>query len=255
MEMGLKIGGKWKGSIKWIVLAVVMALLAGCFIRLVTWEDSYYREKEGSERDVVAKKEEPKEELVEEKPSEDEVREYIVPEDHPRYLTIDKLGIYNARILTVGIDDGGQLGTPNNIFDVGWYESSGLPGGGKTLLIDGHNGGPHVHGVFKDLPELTDGDIIQIERGDGVVFDYSVVENMTIALDESDMYMATAMRSPESGRESVTLISCTGEWSDERDTYLSRQFTRAVLVSRSDEKQEIPENTEAGDGDTGEATE
>ena len=34
----------------------------------------------------------------------------------------------------------------------------------------------------------------------------------------------------EKGKESVTLITCTGEWSDQQQTYLSRQFTRAVLV-------------------------
>ena len=38
---------------------------------------------------------------------------------------------------------------------VGWYESSGKPGKGTVIVIDGHNGGPHIHGVFKDLPNLT----------------------------------------------------------------------------------------------------
>ena len=105
-----------------------------------------------------------------------------------------------------------------------------LTWGGMSLVIDGHNGGPNVYGVFKSLPNLEVGDIIVVERGDGEVFEYSVVENVEVSLDEADTYMATAMRSPESGKESVTLISCTGEWSDARYTYLSRQFTRAVLV-------------------------
>ena len=230
-KMGLELEKKrWKGSIKWIVLAVVVLVIGGLFIRLVTWEDSYYREKEGSERSVVEKSEDSREELIEVAPTDDEVREYTVAPERPRLLTIDKLGIHGARILPIGIDDEGQLGTPNNIFDVGWYESSGLPGGGGTLLIDGHNGGPHVHGVFKDLPELAAGDIIEVERGDGTIFQYSVVESTTVSLDESDMYMGTAMRSPEAGKESLTLISCTGEWSDERSTYLARQFVRAVLM-------------------------
>ena len=98
------------------------------------------------------------------------------------------------------------------------------------MMIDGHNGGPHVHGVFKDLPSLVNGDIIKVERGDGTVFKYKVVENATVALSESDRYMVIASKSPEAGKESLTLISCTGEWSDQQQTYLSRQFTRAVLV-------------------------
>ncbi len=231
-KMGLKLGRNWwKGALKWGALGLVCLFILVFFVRLVIWEDNYYREMEGSERYTVSKTEnKPREELIEEKPDEKEVREYVVAPERPRLLTIDRLGVYGARIIPVGINEGGQLGTPNNIFDVGWYESSGLPGWGKTMLIDGHNGGPHVHGVFKDLPELEAGDIIEIERGDGAVFKYAVVENITVGLDEADVYMATALRSPEAGKESVTLISCTGDWSDERGTYLSRQFTRAVLV-------------------------
>ena len=73
------------------------------------------------------------------------------------------------------------------------------------------------------------GDIITIERGDGVIYNYSVVENLEISLDEADSYMATAMRSPEKDKESITLITCSGEWSAVRKTYLSRQFVRATL--------------------------
>ena len=224
--MSLKIKG-WRKIVKWATIGTACILLLGFFIRVATWEDAYYRDKEGSEREVVAEAEP---ELIEEPPTETEVREYTVAPNRPRYLTVEKLNVTNARILPVGINSKGEMGTPNNIFDVGWYESSGLPGQGKTMVIDGHNGGPHVHGVFKDLPILTNGDIIKVERGDGTIFNYSVVENVTVPLDESDLYMATAMRSPEAGRESVTLITCTGEWSQSRGTYLSRQFTRAVLV-------------------------
>ena len=227
--MSLKLQFSWKKFIKWSIWAVLVVLVSIFFIRVVTWEDAYYREKEGSKRSITEDSVE-EEELIEVKPTEEEVYEYTVAPDRPRYLTVNKLGINNARILAMGINSNGELATPNNIFDVGWYESSGKPGEGKTILIDGHNGGPHVHGVFKDLPSLSNGDIIEVERGDGVKYQYSVVENITVPLDESDMYMAKAMQSPESGRESVTLISCTGEWSQQQRTYLSRQFVRAVLV-------------------------
>jgi sortase (surface protein transpeptidase) len=100
------------------------------------------------------------------------------------------------------------------------------------MLIDGHNGGPHVHGVFKNLPELEPGDLIKVERGgDGVVLTYKVYDNQELSLEQSNTFMREAMRSPVSGTESLTLISCTGEWSSQRNTYLSRQFTRALLVS------------------------
>ncbi len=99
------------------------------------------------------------------------------------------------------------------------------------MIIDVQNGGPHVRGVFKDLPSLAVGEIMQIERGDGQIFKYKVVENKEVALSEADVYMSTAAISPETGKESVTLISCSGDWSQTQGTYLSRQFVRAVIVT------------------------
>ena len=224
----MKIKGGWRRIVKWSVWGVLLILFLVFLIRVATFEQGYYSEKEGSERAVTEQVD--NRELDETKPTETEVAEYTVAPDRPRYLSIEKLGITNSRILPMGVNTSGELDTPNNIFDVGWYESSGKPGGGGTMLIDGHNGGPHVYGVFKRLPELTTGDIIQVERGDGKVFKYKVVENVSVPLSDSDKYMATAAKSPETGKESVTLISCTGEWSQAQGTYLSRQFTRAILV-------------------------
>ncbi|MBO7657510.1 class F sortase [Candidatus Saccharibacteria bacterium] len=216
-----------RSVVKWVVLAIFAVLFLIFFVRVLVWENEYYNAKEGSERAVAM---DFGEELIETPPAEEEVREYVVAADRPRYLTVERLGINNARVLPMGINDAGELSTPNNIFDVGWYYDSGKPGQGGTLLIDGHNGGPHVQGVFKALPSLSVGDIITVERGDGAIFRYSVVENISVPLSKSNDYMATAMKSPMPGKESVTLISCTGEWSDQQKTYMSRQFTRAILV-------------------------
>lgn len=227
LETNLKIKGGWRRVAKWAIWSVITLVFLGFLIRVATFEAWYYGEKEGSERAAVATEESTLDETV---PTEEEIIEYTVAADRPRYLSIEKLGITNARVLAMGINSKGEMATPNNIFDVGWYEGSGKPGQGGTMIIDGHNGGPNVYGVFKRLPELVEGDIIKIERGDGAIFNYKVVENVAVALAESDDYMIKAAKSPEKNRESVTLITCTGEWSSVQQTYLSRQFTRAVLV-------------------------
>lgn len=219
----------WQQIAKWVVLGIIGLLVLIFFIRVATWEADYYAQMEGSERDVTETVDW-QEELVEEEPTVEEVREYVVAADRPRYLSIEKLGISNARILSVGVTAAGALATPANIFDVGWYNASGKPGEGRVLIIDGHNGGPHVYGVFKRLPELVAGDIIKIERGDGAVFNYKVVENTTVSIDDANSYMNTsARRSAVNGKEGLTLITCTGEWSQAQKTYLSRQFVRAVV--------------------------
>lgn len=227
LEMTLKIKGGWRRVVKWTVWSVLAVIFLVFLIRVATFEGAYYSEKEGSERAVA---EQNTSDLDETEPTEKEVAEYTVAPDRPRYLTVEKLGVKKSRILPMGVNTSGELDTPNNIFDVGWYEASGKPGQGGTMVIDGHNGGPHVYGVFKNLPSLAEGDIIQVERGDGEIFKYKVVENKTVPLAEADKYMTVAAKSPEHGRESVTLISCTGEWSQAQGTYLSRQFTRAILV-------------------------
>lgn len=213
---------------KWVIIGILAILFLVFFLKVAIWENIYYNEKEGSARAIALDFEE---DLVEVPPSDTEVSEYTVAPDRPRYLSIERLEINKARILPMGINEKGELSTPNNIFDVGWYYNSSKPGKGGTLLIDGHNGGPHVQGVFKALPSLSEGDIIVIERGDGAIFKYSVVENISVPLSEANDYMATAIRTPLSGKESVTLISCSGEWSQAQRTYLSRQFVRAILVN------------------------
>ncbi len=228
--MSLKISG-YRRIIKWAIWTVVGIIFLVFFVRVVTFESSYYAEKDGSEREVIEVEEEPEEELIEVEPTKEEKQEYTVEPDRPRYLSVERLGVKNARILPMGINEKGELGTPNNIFDVGWYVESGKPGQGGTMVIDGHNGGPHVHGVFKTLPDLVEGDVIVVERGDGRVFKYKVVENKAISLSDSNSYMAVAVASPVPGVESVTLISCTGEWSQQQRTYLSRQFVRATIIN------------------------
>lgn len=212
----------WKKNwprVLWGVLGLLVLLF---LVRVIFWEHEYYRSKEGSERAAT-----PITSNVDE--TEVDSSDYTVAPDRPRYLSIEKLGVKNARILGLGINSKGEVDTPANIFDTAWYTSSGKPGAGGTMLINGHNGGPTKDGVFKHLPDLTDGDIVVIERGDGQIFKYKVVESKTIPLDQADAYMATAQKSPEKGKESLTLISCTGQWSQAQQTYLSRQFVRAVL--------------------------
>ena len=213
-----------------ILLGLVILFAIFFFAKVAIWENNYYKSKEGSERASTEQVQVPTEQTVEEKEVTDEERsEYTVSAELPRFLTIEKLGIYNARILAVGVTADGAMDVPVNIFDVGWYVGSNKPGEGGTVVIDGHNGGPNVHGVFKELPLLGANDTIKIERGDGRTFTYKVVENVDIPLSSSNEYMETAFKSPEEGKESVTLISCTGEWSQVQYTYLSRQFVRAIL--------------------------
>lgn len=224
--MSLKINN-WKKVIIRSIVAVIALIFVALFIKVAIWEAKYYSEKEGSERTAAVVSEEI---LDESEISEAQITEYTVPAENPRYITIPKLNVTKARVIQVSLKTNKELGTPNNIYDVGWYNASGKPGEGGTLMLDGHNGGPTKYGIFKNLPNLVEGDIITIERGDGEIFNYKVVENKTITIEEAANYMNTALHyNKKSKKESLSIITCTGEWSASQSTYLSRQFTHAVL--------------------------
>ena len=226
----------WKKNLPKIIWGVILLILILCLAKIKIWEDHYYAEKEGSTRAVaITTTTAPTttEAVVEDDVTEYDKQSWRVSADKPRFLSIEKLGIDRARVIEVGINNEGRLQTPASIFDVGWYRASGKPGQAGVMLLDGHNGGPTKEGVFKHLPELVAGDIIVVERGDGKFFRYSVVTNEEVPLSEADSKMDTMMKPVISGKEGLTIITCTGEWSQVQQTYLSRQFLRAVLVEES----------------------
>lgn len=216
-----------KAHIVWIVLGLLVAIFAA---RTLIWEYQYLRDKEGSPRAAAISVSNTDDQVDESDVTDDDKNNYVVAADRPRFLSIDKLGIDRARVYPVGVSSSNQLQTPTGIHDVGWYVQSGTPGTGGVMVIDGHNGGPTRDGVFKHLPELVAGDLITIERGDGTIFNYRVVENMTLSISEANSQMSTLFYPAETGKEGLSLITCTGEWSQKQRTYLSRAFLRAVLV-------------------------
>ena len=162
-------------------------------------------------------------------------QEWTVPASHPRYISIPKLGIENARIVQLGIiKKTGQLDAPVSIHDAGWYNGSALPGKGGAMLMDGHNGGPNFGGIFEKLRELKNGDEIIIERGDGKKLTYVVKDNRDMNVkdinDPSNKWgMATMTNSIESGKEGLNIITCVGQWDERSQTFNERTMLRAVI--------------------------
>lgn len=210
-------------------LAIIL-ILGGFFLKTFLWEQDYLLNKNGEVRATnVVGTEVEAQEVDETEPTPEEVADFTVPASNPRYITIPSLGnVWNRQVISVGLTRSGALDTPYNIFQAGWYNQSAKPGSGGAIVIDGHNGGPNVIGIFKHLPNAKIGEKVVIERGDGAIFTYTIVKNDTIPLDKSDDYMREIFKVID-GKETITIITCTGEWSQTRLTYLSRQYLRATL--------------------------
>lgn len=227
--MSLAVKKSIKRYIPKIIFGIIVLIAAGFMIRVAIWEKNYYEEKEGSERAITVSGDLENSDVSEEPITEKEVKEYTVSADKPRYLYIEKLKIDKARIMEVGLNAKGQMQTPYSIYDAAWYNKSAKPGTGGTAIFDGHSGAG-AKGIFKDLNKLTAGDLIKIEMGDGTVYTYRVYDNFEVKLEEADKKMSMLQVSPVQGTESISIISCTGEYSLKQKTYLSRQFLRATRV-------------------------
>ncbi len=214
----------------WIVWGVILLVALGFIMRVAIWEHFYLARMEGSERDAVAAEYYDGGNEVDE--TVPEVNEYHVAANKPRFLSIEDLGIINARIVEVGQKNDGEIDTPHNIYDVGWYNGSGsaLPGQSGTVVMDGH-GGSMGNGIFNHLPSIRPGAKIVIEMGDEKTkYTYEVVDTVTKNLSEANDYMPVAFSSPKDEQDSLTIITCTGDWIWNKQTYSERLFVRAVLT-------------------------
>ncbi|MCA9348026.1 class F sortase [Candidatus Saccharibacteria bacterium] len=161
------------------------------------------------------------EDVVDEsEPSEEEVNNYTVNPDMPRYVTIEKLA-KRAMVKSVGVKSDGSLEAPASVHTAGWYNQSAKPGspGGATVL-DGHVSGPTVKGVFHGIDKLQAGDTVTVQMGNGSKIDYEVVRSVVSKAEEVDM--PKLLISVEPGAHGLNLITCTGKFDSSTNSYPDR---------------------------------
>jgi LPXTG-site transpeptidase (sortase) family protein len=160
-----------------------------------------------------------------------QIKQHSVPANHPRYISIEKLGVHNARVFSAGVNSDNVLKSPDNISDATWYDKSATPGSGGAVLIDAHNGGITRNGIFANLNTLTQGDLIVIERGDGKTYTYAVVENQSMPLEEVNKTgMKMMLQTVKKGIEGLNLITCDGKWVPRYQQFDRRIMLRAVRL-------------------------
>ncbi len=143
-------------------------------------------------------------------------------------LVIPSIGV-DARIVAVGADSSGAMGTPDNGWDVGWYDLSAVPGHGGNSVMTGHvdyyDIGP---AVFWHLRDLAPDDEVQVHLAD----DGGVVVYQVTQVDSYDAGAAPvdAIIGPTSD-DVLTLITCTGWFNSSIREYDHRLVVRAERVS------------------------
>lgn len=151
---------------------------------------------------------------------------YTAPANQPRYVYLDSIGI-KARVTSVGINSDGNMDSPANANDTGWYDGSAKPGNDGQVFINGHTSfSSTFKAAFDKLPELAVGDTVSIERGDGERINYKVVSNQTVSTDEIDM--KKALSTPDGAKQGLTLMTYTGEYNYRTKTADKRVIVYAV---------------------------
>ena len=161
------------------------------------------------------------------KPSSKVVASYQVAPTLPKYIIIPAIHV-NARVTQISTNPKNQIEAPGNIYDVGWYKKSSLPGQLGAMFIDGHVSSWTANGVFYNLKQLAPGDKIQIVRGDNKTFTYVVKQLKTYSASNVDMTQALAPFTP--GGAGLNLMTCTGKVITGTSEFNERLVVYSVLM-------------------------
>jgi sortase (surface protein transpeptidase) len=138
-------------------------------------------------------------------------------------LLIPGIGV-DAPVVVKGIDADGVMQSPDNAWDVAWYDFSTRPGfGGNAVFsghVDYHDVGP---AVFWDLRNLQEGDLISVRLADGTQYDYAVIALNSF---EASAAPVTDIVGPTL-EEVVTIITCGGTFDSTLRQYSHRTVARA----------------------------
>lgn len=147
------------------------------------------------------------------------------PED-PKRIVIEKIQV-DSLIQRVGVDQHNKVAVPSNVHLAAWFTESVQPGKTGLSVIDAHVSGRSMDGLFKNLNQLTTGDEFRVERGDGKVLRYRVMETKTVLESES----AEILFSQNSKTKSqLNLITCSGSFDRQNNQYTDRTIVSGELL-------------------------
>jgi LPXTG-site transpeptidase (sortase) family protein len=133
----------------------------------------------------------------------------------------------DAQVEPQPIENGVML-DPSGPFVVAWYEDTGKLGQETNVVFAGHLDYYNVgQAVFYHLGALNTGDPIEVIGEDGDTFTYGVEWARQYTIDDLDAKAIKEILIGQDGEESVTLITCGGEFDYTAGQYLQRYVVRA----------------------------
>jgi len=141
-------------------------------------------------------------------------------------LVIPKISV-DAPVVTLGVDDQGVMQSPKKPFEVAWYDFTARPGTGGNAVFSGHVDFASVGAaVFWHLRELGPGDLVEVRLADGTAYQYLVVSSTSYTGNDAPIADIVG----PTGKDTVTIITCTGTFNREVHQYSHRLVVRAERI-------------------------
>lgn len=141
-------------------------------------------------------------------------------------LTIASIAL-EAVARPVGLTPSGAMDVTPNIWDVGVFNQSVMPGDPGSSVIEGHNDWYTGPAVFWNLHRLQIGDEVDLVHPDGTTsrFQVSRVRQLPFSGNVPDDMLAA------DGPSRLNLVTCAGTWLKGAHTYSNRLAVTATLIS------------------------
>ena len=185
--------------------------------------------------------------LDEQKKKIEKAKEYQEVQEgmEPVQLEIPAIDV-KANIENVGILDNGQMGVPEDISEVGWFEPGFKPGTKGNSVLAGHVDSKEGPAIFFNLDKLSKGDEIILTGKDGEKLTFVVTGKESYPYQNSPI---EKIFGPTDSR-SLNLITCTGTFNRSKGTHEDRLVVSTVLKEDVQEKEETVNPNEAPDAPT-----
>ncbi len=149
-----------------------------------------------------------------------------VSPEYPNRLMIPSISL-DARFQYVGVTRKGNMSTPNNFSDVGWYRYGPLPGDKGSAVVAGHvDDGLALPAVFWNLDKLKMGDDIYVKKNNGATIHFVVTNISTYNYNAPTAGIFSGGDKPL-----LKLITCAGTFIPAIGTHDKRLVVTAEMVS------------------------
>jgi sortase (surface protein transpeptidase) len=120
---------------------------------------------------------------------------------------------------------------PSGPWVVSWYSQLGKAGQGGNVVMAGHvdywDVGP---AIFQGIPALQPGDVIRVIGEDGETIEYATESNQLFTVADLTPDIIQSQITGDTGQETLTLITCGGDFDAAAGEYLHRRVVRAYKI-------------------------